>query len=120
MFEGANCTEPQCVGCGFDTKEESFAQQIGTYLSNFASSGDPNQRRADDGTPGGGPLVTGAGPHGAGALVEWPAYNAQSDRNLVMEPTLTRKVPPAYSAGYTEEAIGRKQICDLWNAMPGK
>eukprot|EP00301_Raphidiophrys_heterophryoidea_P021957 c6226_g1_i1.p1 GENE.c6226_g1_i1~~c6226_g1_i1.p1 ORF type:complete len:595 (+),score=127.26 c6226_g1_i1:44-1786(+) len=103
--------DPTCLGCVFNEKEQTFANTIGTFWSNFAASGDPNIRGSSAISPFSNVRRR------QQQLNVWPSYTNGTDGNILLEPL---KAPYTPETMRSEVALGRKEFCDLWDFVDGQ
>mgnify|MGYP006119062117 CR=1 FL=1 len=105
---------PTCLGCVFNRREGAFARAVGRLWTSFASLGAPTSRAKleEHGGNEEGEAEDGA----AGGLSEWPRFGASGGRNVLLEPS-ARWVPGLPQVMHSEEAMGRRDACEVWDAL---
>lgn len=90
--------DPSCRDCIFDAKEQSFAETMGRFWTNMASSGNPNRRKGE----------------AAPAVEAWPAYDRESKKNIVLKPVRAPYTPETMQV---ETFVGREAVCKFWDSV---
>ena len=99
---GWSAYSPSCLGCEFDARDAGFSAAVGRLWTNFAASGNPNQRKREA------PTHTKDTETAATTKDEWGGFAAPTNTKE-MEPSATTKDEwGGFAAGGKSNQWGRE------------